>query len=68
MNLKHLLNRLKLTAKPPFALAGSEGWTLNGYHQLAYISVTGSGDKANDYLRFSPVNSISTDDKEVKMS
>lgn len=28
--------------------------------------MTGSGDKANDYLRFSPVNSISTSDSEVK--
>ena len=61
-----LVKQIKADSETPFALAGSEGWTLNGYHQLAYISVTGSGDKANDYLRFSPVNSISTDDKEVK--
>ena len=61
-----LVKQIKADGETPFALAGSEGWTLNGYHQLAYISVTGSGDKANDYLRFSPVNSISTDDKEVK--
>ena len=61
-----LVKQIKADSETPFALAGSEGWTLNGYHQLAYISVTGSGDKANDYLRFSPVNSILTDDKEVK--
>ncbi len=61
-----LVKQIKADGETPFALAGSEGWTLNGYHQLAYISVTGSGDKANDYLRFSPVNSISTNDKEVK--
>lgn len=61
-----LVKQIKADGETPFALAGSEGWTLNGYHQLAYISVTGSGDKANDYLRFSPVNSISTKDKEVK--
>ena len=61
-----LVKQIKADGETPFALAGSEGWTLNGYHQLAYISVTGSGDKANDYLRFSPVNSISTDYKEVK--
>ena len=61
-----LVKQIKADGETPFALAGSEGWTLNGYHQLAYISVTGSGDKANDYLRFSPVNSISTSDSEVK--
>ncbi|SDP26111.1 multiple sugar-binding protein [Streptococcus equinus] len=61
-----LVKQIKADGETPFALAGSEGWTLNGYHQLAYISVAGSGDKANDYLRFSPVNSISTKDKEVK--
>lgn len=61
-----LVKQIKADGETPFALAGSEGWTLNGYHQLAYISVTGSGDKANDYLRFSPVNSISTSDNEVK--
>ena len=61
-----LVEQIKADGETPFALAGSEGWTLNGYHQLAYISVTGSGDKANDYLRFSPVNSISTSDSEVK--
>lgn len=61
-----LVKQIKTDGETPFALAGSEGWTLNGYHQLAYISVTGSGDKANDYLRFSPVNSISTSDSEVK--
>ena len=66
MTGKSYLKQIKADGETPFALAGSEGWTLNGYHQLAYISVTGSGDKANDYLRFSPVNSISTDDKEVK--
>ena len=46
-----LVKQIKTDGETPFALAGSEGWTLNGYHQLAYISVTGSGDKANDYLR-----------------
>lgn len=61
-----MVKQIKADGETPFALAGSEGWTLNGYHQLAYISVTGSGDKANDYLRFSPVNAISTSDSEVK--
>ena len=42
-----LVKQIKADGETPFALAGSEGWTLNGYHQLAYISVTGSGDKAN---------------------
>ncbi|WP_423216387.1 extracellular solute-binding protein [Streptococcus equinus] len=61
-----LVKQIKAAGETPFALAGSEGWTLNGYHQLAYISVAGSGAKANDYLRFSPVNAISAKDKEVK--
>ena len=43
----------KDSGNSPFAVAGNEGWTLNGYHQLSLITLTGSGDAANNYLRFS---------------
>lgn len=61
-----LVEQIKDLGETPFAIAGSEGWTLNGYHQLSLITITGSGDAANDYLRFSAVNSISADDEVLQ--
>lgn len=53
-----LVKQIREQGKTPFALAGTEGWTLNGYHQLALATVAGSAKKANQVLRFSPVNGI----------
>ena len=61
-----LVEQIKAKKETPFALAGTEGWTLNGYHQLSLISITGSADAANKYLRFSQPNSIKTSDKVLK--
>ncbi|WP_057490991.1 extracellular solute-binding protein [Streptococcus orisasini] len=50
----------------PFAIAGSESWTLNGYNQLAFATVAGSGKAVNNYLRFSKPGSIKTSDAILK--
>ncbi|MHB9782030.1 extracellular solute-binding protein [Streptococcus sp. 10F2] len=63
---KEIVKKIKDTGLAPFAVAGSEGWTLNGYHQLSLITSAGSGDAVNDYLRFSAPNSISPDDALLK--
>lgn len=52
--------------KTPFAIAGSEGWTLNGYNQLAFATSTGSSKAVNDYLRFSKPDSIKASDSLMK--
>lgn len=57
-----LVDDIKAAGETPFAIAGTEGWTLNGYHQLSLITTTGSADAANEYLRYSQPNSISDDD------
>lgn len=57
-----LVDEIKAAGETPFAIAGTEGWTLNGYHQLSLITTTGSADAANEYLRYSQPNSISDDD------
>ncbi|MGV3011165.1 extracellular solute-binding protein [Streptococcus thoraltensis] len=62
-DFQQLVQDIKDQGETPFAVAGTEGWTLNGYHQLSLITTTGSADKANDYLRFSKPNSISAKDK-----
>ncbi len=61
-----LVDKIKAAGETPFSVAGTEGWTLNGYHQLSLITITGSADKANDYLRFSKPNSISASDSILK--
>ncbi len=50
----------------PFAIAGADTWTLNGYHQLALATSTGGGKEANDYLRFSKPNAIKSSDSVLK--
>lgn len=55
---QEITKKIKDSGTSPFAVAGTEGWTLNGYHQLSLITTAGSGDKANDYLRFSKPNAI----------
>ncbi|MCI6736072.1 MAG: extracellular solute-binding protein [Aerococcus urinaeequi] len=61
-----LVDDIKAASETPFAIAGTEGWTLNGYHQLSLITTTGSADAANEYLRYSQPNSISADDDILK--
>ncbi|MGH2101739.1 extracellular solute-binding protein [Aerococcus urinaeequi] len=61
-----LVDEIKAAGETPFAIAGTEGWTLNGYHQLSLITTTGSADAANEYLRYSQPNSISADDDILK--
>lgn len=61
-----LVDDIKEAGETPFAIAGTEGWTLNGYHQLSLITTTGSADAANEYLRYSQPNSISADDDILK--
>ncbi|MCI5972244.1 MAG: extracellular solute-binding protein [Anaerococcus sp.] len=60
-----LVEDIKAKGEVPFAVAGSEGWTLNGYHQLSLINITGSDEAANDYLRYSDVNSINENDETL---
>lgn len=60
---ENLVEKIISLNKTPFAIAGTEGWTLNGYHSLALATVTGSDKKANQYLRFSKPNSISVNDE-----
>ena len=62
-----LVDDIKAASETPFAIAGTEGWTLNGYHQLSLITTTGSADAANEYLRYSQPNSISADDDILKV-
>ncbi|MFV8239343.1 extracellular solute-binding protein [Aerococcus viridans] len=61
-----LVDDIRAAGETPFAIAGTEGWTLNGYHQLSLITTTGSADAANEYLRYSQPNSISADDDILK--
>lgn len=61
-----LTQKIKDNGHTPFAVAGTEGWTLNGYHQLSLISITGSADQANAYLRYSQPNSISAKDSTLQ--
>lgn len=61
-----LVDDIKAAGETPFAIAGTEGWTLNGYHQLSLITTTGSADAANEYLRYSQPNSILADDDILK--
>ena len=61
-----VVDDIKAAGETPFAIAGTEGWTLNGYHQLSLITTTGSADAANEYLRYSQPNSISADDDILK--
>lgn len=61
-----LTEQLKAAHKTPFAIAGTEPWTLNGYHQLALATITGSGANANKLLRFSKPNGINVNNKYIQ--
>lgn len=61
-----LVHKIKQAGKAPFAVAGTEPWTLNGYHQLSLATITGGGKQANQLLRFSKPNSISVNNPAIK--
>ena len=55
---EQIVKKIKASGNAPFAIAGTEPWTLNGYHQLSLATVTGGAKQANKLLRFSAPNSI----------
>lgn len=61
-----LVKELIAKDQTPFAIAGTEPWTLNGYHQLALATVTGGGKQANELLRYSKPNALTVDNKYLK--
>ena len=63
---EELVDTIIAKGETPFAIAGADTWTLNGYHQLALATSTGGGKEANDYLRFSKPNAIKSSDSVPK--
>ena len=63
---EELVDKLIAKGETPFAIAGADTWTLNGYHQLALATSTGGGKEANDYLRFFKPNAIKSSDSVLK--
>lgn len=63
---EELVDMIIAKGETPFAIAGADTWTLNGYHQLALATSTGGGKEANAYLRFSKPNSIKSSDSVLK--
>ena len=63
---EELVDKIIAKGETPFAIAGADTWTLNGYHQLALATATGGGKEANDYLRFSKPNAIKSSDSVLK--
>ena len=63
---EELVDTIVAKGETPFAIAGADTWTLNGYHQLALATSTGGGKEANDYLRFSKPNAIKSSDSVLK--
>ncbi|EGP5189591.1 TPA: extracellular solute-binding protein [Enterococcus faecium] len=61
-----IVAEIKDQNKVPFAIAGAEGWTLNGYHQLAIATAAGGEEEANNVWRFSEVNGINAESKEMQ--
>ena len=61
-----LVDTIIAKGETPFAIAGADTWTLNGYHHLALATATGGGKEANDYLRFSKPNAIKSSDSVLK--
>lgn len=59
-----LVDKIKSNGKvAPFALSLNDPWTLNGYHQLAWVTVAGGFDGAEDILIRSPKEGIKDDAK-----
>ena len=63
---EELVDTIIAKGETPFAIAGADTWTLNGYHQLALATSTGGGKEVNDYLRFSKPNAIKSSDSVLK--
>ena len=63
---EELVDTIIAKGETPFAIAGADTWTLNGYHQLALPTSTGGGKEANEYLRFSKPNAIKSSDSVLK--
>ena len=63
---EELVDKIIAKGETPFAIAGADTWTLNGYHQLALATSTGGGKEVNDYLRFSKPNAIKSSDSVLK--
>ncbi|MGT2910626.1 extracellular solute-binding protein [Streptococcus cameli] len=47
----------------PFALSLNDAWSLNGYHQLAWVTVAGGFDAAEDILIRSGKGAVANDEK-----
>lgn len=59
-----LVKTIKADGKSaPFALSLNDAWSLNGYHQLAWVTVAGGFDAAEDSLIRNGKGAIANDDK-----
>lgn len=61
-----LVETIKAEGEAPFALSLADSWTLNGFHQLAWVSATGGYDAAQDTLVRSAKGAVSADDAATK--
>ena len=61
-----LVKDIQDKGETPFALSltQADAWTLNGYHQLAWATIDGGYDGANDALVHSPKGSIKVGNKD----
>ncbi|WP_321383411.1 extracellular solute-binding protein [uncultured Enterococcus sp.] len=61
---EEIVKTIKKDGKTPFsaALTTDAAGFLNGFHQLAWATITGGHEQANDYLLRSPQDSIKADD------
>lgn len=65
--LENIVKKIQSKGKTPFAIAGSEPWTLTGYHELALASVAGGFNQGNDLVRYSAPNGIKLSNKYIQM-
>lgn len=63
-----LVKDIKAKEQTPFALSltQQDAWTLNGYHQLAWATVDGGFDGANNALVHSPKGAIKASNADFK--
>lgn len=59
---EELVEKINETDLAPFALSLSDSWSLNGYHQLAWVTVAGGFDEAEDLLIRTPIGGVKDDD------
>lgn len=62
--MKEVVAKIKDAGETPFAsaLTTEDSWTVNGYHQLAWATVTGGFEQTQDALKNSPKNGIKVGD------